>query len=94
MYSLLTTSSLIDPPVLIEAPPESVNVTYGQSQSLTCTATGDDIQLIWYHNGVMISNNNTITISNADLSDGGAYQCFAVGPTKFATNSTFVTINS
>ncbi len=85
---------MTDPPVFTVVPPTTVNITYGQSQSLTCIAIGDDILLVWYHNGIMISNSNTINITNATLSHAGAYQCFAIGPTTHVTHSTLITIKS
>ena len=50
---------------------------------------------MWYHNGGVVSNGPSHTISEVDLSHAGAYQCYVIGPTGITnSSSTLVTVES
>ncbi|XP_011406589.2 PREDICTED: contactin-5-like [Amphimedon queenslandica] len=81
-------------PSITVHPPSSVDITYGSSLTLSCTATGSDISWVWYHNGIKISDSSTLVVSTTGLEDSGAYQCFATNEAGVDSKSTLVTVKT
>ena len=72
--------------VFLQVPPklnpdlkdESVSVSLHSLSRITCTKSGDpEPNVTWTKNGIYFVNNNTLTINNVTLKDGGQYRCTA-----------------
>lgn len=83
------------PPSLTTLPPPSpLNITWGDTFTLNCSANGSDLVWAWFHNGIWISSGSSITTENAGLSATGAYQCFVSNLAGNVSTATFVQVQS
>ena len=77
-----SSSSAVDPPMIIEHPQDMFNVTPGTNATFTVVASGPRLNYTWmYGNGKPLSNrryvtvNGTLTIPIVQQSDTGSYRC-------------------
>lgn len=92
--SYTATLTIRDPPYLTSYPPPNLIVTYGDTFTLNCSATGDDIKWMWFHNGEWISSESSIIITNTGLSNTGAYQCYAMNLAGINSSSTLIDVKT
>ena len=88
---------------LLQETAQSVTILQGQSVTLSCIPTPDELRVIWTMNGVIINNtdhtslspehlHHTLTIKNPLLKDGGEYICYIADFTLLSINKT-ITLN-
>ena len=75
--------------------PTPLPVPYGTPFSLSCEASGLNIQWAWYYNGEALdSTGPTFSIENSVEEDTGIYQCFARNSAGFNSSAAFVRVQS
>ena len=59
-----------------------VSFLYGVAFTLSCSASGNELTWLWYHNGMRLSgaSGSALVVPSPTLDDSGIYQCFAYNP--------------
>ena len=88
-----SSSSAVDPPMIIEHPQDMFNVTPGTNATFTVVAIGLRLTYTWmYGDGKPLSNrryvtvNGTLTIPIVEPSDTGSYRCLVTNEAGNATS--------
>ena len=88
-----SSSSAVDPPMIIEHPQDMFNVTPGTNATFTVVASGLRLTYTWmYGDGGPLSNrryvtvNGALTVSIVEQSDTGSYHCLVTNEAGSATS--------
>ena len=84
----------IAPPIIVTHPPPFFSINYGSSTTLSCSATGNNNEWAWFHNGIKIGDTRTVTVVTAGLQDSGGYQCFVSNPAGVDSRTTSLIVES
>ncbi|MGK4568110.1 immunoglobulin domain-containing protein [Flavobacterium sp. 3HN19-14] len=80
--------------IVITSQPVSTEVCNGQSLAFYLTATGENLQYQWFHNGEFIpaANSDTYVIPGVSLADSGDYTCTIFNNTEPSVTSIAATL--
>ena len=97
-YSALpshSSSSAVDPPMIIEHPQDMFNVTPGTNAIFTVVASGSQLTYTWMYgdgeplpsNRRYVTVNGTLTIPTVGQLDTGSYRCLVTNAAGNATSN-------